>query len=70
MSWDDEIARLETLLAQLLARLDRLELENDALRARLEEFGEERARLLGRNDEARRRVEALVVRLRSLEDGA
>jgi uncharacterized protein (TIGR02449 family) len=54
----------------LLARLDRLTIENEALRARLEELGEERARLIGRGDEARRRVESLIARLRTLEEGA
>jgi cell division protein ZapB len=69
-SWDQEIARLETHVTELLVRLDRLSVENEALRARLEELGEERARLIGRGDEARRRVESLITRLRALEDGA
>jgi cell division protein ZapB len=69
-SWDEEIARLETHVTELLARLDRLTIENEALRARLEELGEERARLIGRGDEARRRVESLIARLRTLEEGA
>jgi cell division protein ZapB len=67
--WDEEIARLETHVTELLHRLDRLTIENEALRTRLEELGEERAHLLGRGDEARRRVESLITRLRALEEG-
>lgn len=70
VSWDDELTHLESYVAALLQRLERLELENDALRSRLEDLGEQRALLLARNDEARRRVESLIRRLRAFEHGS
>ena len=54
-------------LGQVLARL--LD-ENRSLRASQEQLMGERAALLSKNEQARSRVEAMILRLRSLEQNA
>ena len=61
-------------LAEIGARLDRLvELcqrlseENRSLRQSQEQLANERAALLAKNEQARSRVEAMIARLKSLE---
>ncbi|HOV57278.1 MAG TPA: TIGR02449 family protein [Rhodanobacteraceae bacterium] len=64
-------------LAEIGARLDRLvELcqrlseENRSLRQSQEQLANERAALLAKNEQARTRVEAMIARLKSLEQNA
>lgn len=57
------IARVE----QLLAGMQRLVEENRSLRAGQEALMAERANLLAKNEQARSRVEAMIARLKSLE---
>jgi cell division protein ZapB len=52
----------------LCEQLERLEEENNSLRARQESLVAERATLVQRNEEARTRVEAMIERLKSLEN--
>lgn len=63
---DAMTARLE----QLSVELARLMEENRSLRASQEQLAGERAALLSKNEQARARVEAMVMRLRSLEHNA
>lgn len=63
-----------TALADIAARVDqlveqcrRLGEENRSLRQSLEQLAGERAGLLARNEQARIRVEAMIGRLKSLE---
>ena len=45
----------------------RLQEENRGLRAQIEQMGSERAQLIARQEQARSRVEAMISRLKSLE---
>jgi len=67
---DQEVTRLEEQVEILLHTVDRLMNENKSLRAQQESHSTERASLIERNDLARNRVEAIVSRLKSLENGA
>ena len=59
-----EIARR---VDQLIALAQRLAEENRSLRASQEQLMTERANLLAKNEQARSRVEAMIHRLKSLE---
>ena len=67
---DQEVTRLEEQVEILLSAVDRLVKENKSLRAQQESHSTERASLIERNDLVRNRVEAIVSRLKSLENGA
>lgn len=65
---------VETELKSLADRLDRLlhnnaqlQEENSRLRAAQNQLAEERAALLAKNEQARTRVEAMISRLKALE---
>jgi cell division protein ZapB len=65
---------LEHSLLAISARVDRLldlcrslQDENRSLRSSQEQLANERAQLLARNEQARSRVEAMIMRLKSLE---
>jgi cell division protein ZapB len=73
----DTAASLLTELHEISGRLDRLlevvhrlSEENRSLRTSQEQLTTERANLLAKNEQARSRVEAMIVRLRSLENNA
>jgi cell division protein ZapB len=57
-------------LDRLLEVVHRLSEENRSLRTSQEQLTTERANLLAKNEQARSRVEAMIVRLRSLENNA
>ena len=66
----DPIAQLRALasrLDQLTALAQRLADENRSLRQQQEQLAGERAQLLAKNEQARSRVEAMITRLKSLE---
>ena len=63
---DDLTAKLDTLGA-VMARLVE---DNRSLRASQEQLIGERAALLTKNEQARSRVEAMILRLKSLEHNA
>lgn len=67
---DLELQKLEQRLGQLLTLLAQLSEENRALRQRQEAITAERASLLQKNEQVRARVEAMIGRLRTLEQGA
>lgn len=52
---------------RLIRVCEQLQTENDALKARAEEWQRERVRLVEKNELARSRVEAMITRLKSLE---
>jgi cell division protein ZapB len=62
-----ELVQLEQVVSELLALLAQLREENRALRQRQELLASERASLLQRNEQVRTRVEAMIGRLRNLE---
>ena len=62
-----ELHKLLARIDLLGARMQRLQEENRSLRASQEQLANERAQLLARNEQARTRVEAMIARLKSLE---
>ncbi|HET7306816.1 MAG TPA: TIGR02449 family protein [Gammaproteobacteria bacterium] len=64
---ESELSRLEARLDELTEVCNRLRLQNRSLMDRLEALTTERAALLDKNEQARGRVEAMIGRLRTLE---
>ncbi len=62
-----ELQEIAQRVDQLIALAQRLGEENRSLRASQEQLMAERANLLAKNEQARTRVEAMIHRLRSLE---
>lgn len=67
MTPEQQFQALETRLSELLEISSRLRNENQALHTREARLLEERAQLLKKNDMAKSRVEAIISRLRALE---
>ncbi|MAZ89007.1 MAG: TIGR02449 family protein [Cellvibrionaceae bacterium] len=72
---DQLLLALETKLDQLIQQCERLNAENMALKSQVaeadsreSEWNVERARLVEKNELARTRVEAMITRLKSLEE--
>ena len=73
MDPNDALAQVEQLSARLdklLELVRRLADENRSLRQGQEQLSAERAQLLNKNELARSRVEAMINRLKSLENNA
>jgi cell division protein ZapB len=64
-----ELQRLEVRVGELLSLVQQLTEENRALRNRQDHLAGERAALLQKNEQARAGVEAMISRLRMLENG-
>jgi cell division protein ZapB len=62
-----ELRRLERRLEDLIATVGQIKEENRALRQRQETLTSERAGLLQKNEQVRARVEAMIGRLKSME---
>jgi cell division protein ZapB len=70
MDTSDVVNQLRALGGRIDALADRvlqLTAENRSLRQQQEQLAGERAQLLAKNEQARSRVEALIARLKSLE---
>lgn len=67
MKSEQQLRQLEAHLEELIAISSRLRQENHALHAREARLMEERAQLLKKNDVAKAKVEAIISRLKSLE---
>ena len=67
---ETELHRLEQRVDMLVTLLAQLREENRALRLRQDSFSTERAGLLQKNEQVRARVEAMIGRLRTMEQGA
>ncbi len=70
MDGRDPHGELHKLLARidlLGTRMQRLQEENRSLRQQVEQMAGERAQLLSKQEQARSRVEAMIGRLKSLE---
>lgn len=66
----DVLAQLRAINARvdaLVERLQHLSAENRSLRQQQELLATERSQLLAKNEQARSRVEAMIARLKSLE---
>lgn len=62
-----QLAEITRQVDQLVALAQRLSDENRSLRTSQEQLMAERANLLAKNEQARSRVEAMINRLKSLE---
>ena len=62
-----ELQRLLVRIDLLGTRMQRLQDENRSLRQQHEQMATERAQLLAKQEQARSRVEAMIGRLKSLE---
>jgi cell division protein ZapB len=63
-----DIDLLEHQVDELIRRCQRLQDENSSLRARQETLMAERGELIEKNEQARSRVEAMLSRLRAMEE--
>jgi cell division protein ZapB len=64
-----ELKRLEKRIDELVGAVDHLKDENRALRQRQDHLTAERATLLQKNEQVRTRVEAMIGRLKAMEQG-
>lgn len=62
-----ELQAMADKLDRLIERCRKLEQDNSALRELQDEWNRERAQLIQRNDLAKNRIEAMIGRLRALE---
>ena len=62
-----DLATLERRLEELIRLCDQLSRDNQALLARHQEWAQERARLIEKNEVARSKIEAMIGRLKGLE---
>lgn len=67
MKSDEQLRQLEARVDELLSISARLREENQTLHTRELRLMEERAQLLKKNDVAKAKVEAIISRLKSLE---
>ncbi len=64
---DNDLQRLENQLRTLLSQIQKLREENQSLHVRQNTLVTARASLVAKNDEARTKVEAMINRLKGLE---
>lgn len=64
---DMELRRLGESIDELVNTITHLKNENRTLKAQQEALLQERAKLMEKNETARNRVEAMIVRLKALE---
>ena len=62
-----QLRAIATRVDALVERAQQLAAENRSLRQQQEQLAGERAQLLAKNEQARSRVEAMIARLKSLE---
>lgn len=63
-----DLDKLEQRIDELVSKCSRLELENRSLRAQAAELQSNKAELMEKNETARARVEAMIYRLKALEE--
>jgi cell division protein ZapB len=68
--FDVELKRLEKRLDELVVICKQLKEENHSLRDRQEDLIAERASLLQKNEQVRGRVEAMITRLKAMEQAS
>jgi cell division protein ZapB len=67
---EQELGKLEVRLEELVKTIERLKNENRSLRNQQENMVGERAGLIEKNELARSRVEAMINRLKAMEQSA
>jgi cell division protein ZapB len=68
-TFEHELRRLEQRIDALVKVCDQLQDENKSLRQRQDILTAERANLLQKNEQVRARVEAMIGRLKAMEQG-
>ena len=69
-SFEQELKRLEQRVDALVKVCDQLQDENRSLKQRQDVLTAERASLLQKNEQVRARVEAMIGRLKAMEQGS
>lgn len=69
-SFESELKRLEERVDSLVRVCDQLQDENRSLKQRQDALTAERATLLQKNEQVRARVEAMIGRLKAMEQGS
>lgn len=69
-SFESELKRLEERVDALVRVCDQLQDENRSLKQRQDVLTAERANLLQKNEQVRARVEAMIGRLKAMEQGS
>lgn len=69
-TFEHELKRLEKRVDALVRVCDRLQEENRSLKQRQDALTSERAGLLQKNEQVRSRVEAMIGRLKAMEQGS
>ncbi|SUZ50171.1 uncharacterized protein METZ01_LOCUS3025 [marine metagenome] len=69
-NFEDELKRLEKRLDELVQICKKLQTENQSLKQRQDSIAEERANLIQKNEQVRARVEAMIGRLKAMEQGS
>lgn len=64
---EQELKRLESRVTSLIQAFEDLKKENSLLKAQQDSYTAERASLIDKNEQARKRVEAMITRLKSME---
>ena len=64
---EQELKRLESRVNSLIRAYEDLQKENSLLKAQQDSYTAERASLIDKNELARKRVEAMITRLKSME---
>jgi cell division protein ZapB len=67
---EQELRKLEVRLDELVTSIERLKEENRSLRDQQDSLVTERANLIEKNEMAKTRVEAMINRLKAMEQGA
>lgn len=70
LTFENELKRLEQRVDALVRVCDQLQDENRSLRQRQDVLTSERASLLQKNEQVRARVEAMIGRLKAMEQGS
>jgi cell division protein ZapB len=70
VTFEHELKRLEKRVDALVRVCDQLQDENQSLKQRQDVLTAERATLLQKNEQVRGRVEAMIGRLKAMEQGA
>lgn len=69
-NFENELKRLEKRLDELVQICKKLQTENQSLKQRQDSLAEERANLIQKNEQVRARVEAMIGRLKAMEQGS
>lgn len=70
VTFEHELKRLEKRVDALVRVCDNLQDENKSLKQRQDVLTSERANLLQKNEQVRARVEAMIGRLKAMEQGS